>query len=186
MSTQNIYEKYKYDTSVVNNSKTWFQQQSILLAKERINRQTFHRLYGIKTRFIRPGNMYMFFYDPKHKDTLPMYDMYPLVFPFQKLEDGFLGLNMHYLPYKMRFILFDALLRYKNTKELDENTRLKYSWNILQNMSKHTLAEKCVKRYLNEHIVSHIKMVNPTDWSTTLMLPVEQFAKMNKNKVWGQ
>ena len=25
-----------------------------------------------------PGNMYMFFYDPKHKDTLPYYDTFPL------------------------------------------------------------------------------------------------------------
>ena len=27
------------------------------------------------------GKMYFFIYDPKHKDTLPMYDRFPLVFP---------------------------------------------------------------------------------------------------------
>ena len=186
MSTKDIYEKYKYDLTVVRKSNTWFQQQALLLGKERINKDVFLRTHGERISSIRPGNLYMFFYDPKHKETLPHYDRFPLVFPFQKTEDGFMGLNMHYLPYKMRFLLFDQLLKFKNTKELDDNTRLRYSWGTIKAMSRHTLAETCVKRYLMPHVKSQIKMINPTDWTTTLMLPVESFAKTQKNKVWGQ
>ena len=186
MSTKDIYEKYNYTSKDALKSNSWFQQQVNLLTKERININLFHKTHGDRVALIRPGNMYMFFYDPKHKDTLQHYDSFPLVLPFEKTEDGFIGLNMHYLPYKLRFVLFDALMRFKTTKTIDDNTRLKYSWSTIKSMSKHTLAEPCVKRYLIPHIKSQIKMINPTDWSTTLMLPVESFAKSKKNKVWGQ
>jgi hypothetical protein len=88
--------------------------------------------------------------------------------------------------HKMRFLLFDSLLKFKNTKELDDTTRLRYSWGTINAMSRHKLAEPCVKQYLLPHVKSQLKMINPTDWTTTLMLPVENFAKTKKNKVWGQ
>lgn len=186
MSTLDIYEKYKYDTNIVTKSRGWFEQQALLLSRERINKDVFLRTHGQRVANIRPGNLYMFFYDPKFKETLPYYDKFPLVFPFKKTEDGFIGLNMHYLPYKMRFLLFDSLLKFKNTKELDDTTRLRYSWGTINAMSRHKLAEPCVKQYLLPHVKSQLKMINPTDWTTTLMLPVENFAKTKKNKVWGQ
>ena len=36
------------------------------------------------------GNMYLFAYDPKHKDTLPYYDRFPIIFPINKAKGGFL------------------------------------------------------------------------------------------------
>ena len=41
------------------------------------------------------GKLNMFFYDPKHKKTLPYYDTFPLVLPLETYNDGFLGLNLH-------------------------------------------------------------------------------------------
>ena len=55
------------------------------------------------------GQMFMFFYDPKNKQTLPYYDRFPLVFPIELYSDGFLGINLHYLPQKYRANLMDAL-----------------------------------------------------------------------------
>ena len=43
------------------------------------------------------GNMYMFRYEPKLKESLPYYDRFPIVFPIEPYSDGFLGLNFHYL-----------------------------------------------------------------------------------------
>lgn len=186
MSTKDIYEKYKFDPSIARKSKSWFEQQATLLSKERINTNLFHKTHGIRASTIVPGNMYMFFYDPKHKETLPHYDIFPLVFPFERTEDGFLGLNMHYLPYRMRVLLFDTLLNFKSTKTLDERTKLKYSWSTLKGLSRHKLAEQCVKRYLGQHIQSQVKLITPTDWTTTLMLPVERFVGAKKNQIWGQ
>lgn len=38
---------------------------------------------------VRTGQMYLFQYDALHKDTLPYYDRFPLIFPFRKTNDGF-------------------------------------------------------------------------------------------------
>ena len=32
------------------------------------------------------GQMYMYYYDAKHKATLPYFDRFPLVFPFKKVK----------------------------------------------------------------------------------------------------
>lgn len=184
MSLLDVFEKHKYDVSIVKNSKTWFTQQITLLNKERINPKAFHRNSGIVANRIIPGNLYMFFYDPKYKETLEYYDRFPLVFPFEKYKDGFLGLNMHYLSYRLRVMLLDNLLKFKNTKNIDENTRLRYSWNMIRGMSRSKLAEQCVKHYLFENVESQIKKIEATDWTTAMMLPVESFAKANKTTVW--
>jgi hypothetical protein len=48
---------------------------------------------------LRPkyGIMNLFGYDPKHKDRLPYYDVFPLIFPLEPAKGGFIGLNFHYL-----------------------------------------------------------------------------------------
>ena len=65
------------------------------------------------------GNMFMFFYDPKHKDTLPYYDSFPLVIPFSRAEKGFLGLNLHYIPPILRAKLLEGLLETTNNRSVD-------------------------------------------------------------------
>ena len=57
------------------------------------------------TKFQIPGKMYFFHYSPKLKDKLPYYDSFPLVIIIEMYGDGFLGLNLHYLPLKMRMNL---------------------------------------------------------------------------------
>ena len=42
------------------------------------------------------GLLNMFFYDPKLKEKLKYYDLFPLVLPLEKYRDGFLGINFHY------------------------------------------------------------------------------------------
>ena len=51
-----------------------------------------------KTNQFRLGGLYFFYYDPKTKDSLPYYDTFPLVLALERYNDGFLGLNLHYLP----------------------------------------------------------------------------------------
>ena len=56
------------------------------------------------------GRLNMFIYDPKFKKTLPYYDTFPLVLPLEKYSDGFLGINLHYLPIPLRIRLLDRLV----------------------------------------------------------------------------
>lgn len=183
-SMLDVFEKHKYDPSIVTNSRTWFRQQATLLKKEGIRPQRMYQYSGEYTSMPKVGNLYMFFYDPKTKDKLPFYDTFPLVFPFQKTENGFMGLNMHYLSYKFRIVLLDNLLKFKNTKGLDEGTRLKLNWNLLKGISKHRLVEPCVKSYLSDHLVTQLKIITPTDWTSAMMMPVESFRKATTTTVW--
>jgi len=56
------------------------------------------------------GNMYMYFYDPKHKKTLPYYDRFPLTIMIEPAPGGFYGLNLHYLAPGVRAKFLDSLV----------------------------------------------------------------------------
>jgi hypothetical protein len=73
------------------------------------------------TRF-KLGQLYCFYYDPKGKDDLPYYDRFPMVLVLDRHTDGFLGLNLHYLPYAYRVAFLKKLLNYA---VLDDNDEIK-------------------------------------------------------------
>ena len=70
------------------------------------------------------GRLNMFIYDPKFKKTLPYYDTFPLVLPLEKYSDGFLGINLHYLPIPLRIRLLDRLVDFSNDTNFDAGTAL--------------------------------------------------------------
>lgn len=183
---KDIFEKYRYDRDIADKSQAWFNQQVLLLAKKRITPNQVIRSQAVRTQNnIVPGKLYMFFYDPKTKATLPYYDRFPLVFPFSFHDDGFTGLNLHYLPHKLRFALIDRLLMFKNNDKFDETTRIRYSWATIDGMSKFAMAKPCVKRYLSNHLRSQLHTVSANDWSTAMMLPVERFVGASTAQVWA-
>lgn len=189
MSTfETIFQKHHYNLpDVVRKSQTWFQQQARLLNRSHIvpDRLIKSSPQHNVNRII-PGELYLFAYDAKHQDTLAHWDMYPMVFPFRRLNDGFIGLNMHYLPYQMRVRLLDSLLEHRNNKTLNEMTRLKYSWSTIERSSQLRIARPCVHRYLLNHVQSPLKRIDATDWATAMMLPVEQFVGASKQQVWAE
>lgn len=137
---------------------------------------------------VRPmvGSMYMYYYDPKHKATLPYYDRFPLVFPYKKVEGGFMGLNLHYLPLNYRAKLMDALYDVTNNDKFDETTKLKFNYNILNNAAKFKYFAPCVKHYLTDHVRSRFLYVYPSEWDVALFLPLERFKGATKQKVWAE
>lgn len=184
-SLQTVFEKNRYDFSIVKKSKTWFDQQAAILTGRGVGVNSILNDRGNTfTGSIEVGNLYMFLYDPKHKETLPYYDTFPLVFPWRRTPHGFIGLNMHYLHYALRIRLMDKLLEHKTTAGIDANTRLRLSWQILDGMSKFAPAMPCIKQYLSEHVRSPFVRVDPQDWATALMLPVERFSGAHKTAVW--
>ena len=180
-----LFEKYRYDRSISKKSSAWFEQQVLLLTKKRFTPQQILKDRKNATSVkILPGNLYAFLYDAKHKETLEYWDRFPLVFPFRAVPGGFYGLNLHYLPYRMRLQLMDKLLQFKNNDKFDETTKLRYSWNLIGGVSKFKAAEPCVKHYLYEQVRSPFAKIESYDWATALMLPVERFVGANKNAVW--
>lgn len=138
------------------------------------------------TSRMMPGNMYMYYYDPKHKETLPYYDRFPLVFPIKKVEGGFLGINMHYLPLQYRAKLMDGLYDTVTNERYDETTRLRISYQLLDSAAKFRYFKPAIKHYLTDHLKSRFIYVYPSEWDIALFLPLERFEKANKQKVWSE
>ncbi len=183
-----VFERNKYDLATsVKKSRSWFDNQVNILTKQNLTPQKV--LAGNPdqlTTTLIPGNLYMYGYDPKLKKELPYYDRFPLVFPFRKTTDGFIGLNMHYLPYNLRIMLLDRLLTFKTNNRMDETTRLKYSWATIDGVSKFDAAIPCVKQYLTGHVKTQFRKVDSNDWATAMLLPVERFVGASKQEVWTE
>jgi hypothetical protein len=122
------------------------------------------------------GKMYFFAYDPKMKKTLPMYDRFPLVFPIEPYNDGFLGLNLHYLNPGERAWLLNKLKDFRNNNKFNATTRLKLSYDLLASTKKMaSVSRPCVKRYLFSHVRSKFIEMTPEEWDKAIGLPVAQF-----------
>lgn len=124
-----------------------------------------------------PGKMYFYFYDPKFKAILPIYDRFPLVLPIEPYQDGFLGLNLHYLDIGSRQALLEGLKKYRNNNYMDERTKIKFSYDMLKNTKYINLASPALKRYLFTHVESPFVEINPNEWDKAIQLPVAQFVK---------
>ena len=127
------------------------------------------------------GKMFFYKYDPKWAKKLPYWDMYPLVFPFEKAPGGFYGLNLHYIPPRDRAILMDSLNKYATNDRYDRTTRLILSYQLLKRFGR---AVPCVKRYLGDHVVSETVRIDADEWEIAIFLPVERFQKESARTVW--
>lgn len=130
------------------------------------------------------GSMNMFFYDPKHKDTLPYYDRFPLVIIVGPAEKGFYGLNLHYLPNVLRAKLLDALLDITNNKKYDESTRFQLSYKTLQSSSKMRYFKPCYKHYLTQHVKSRLARVSAPEWEIATFLPTASWEKSSATNIY--
>jgi hypothetical protein len=122
-----------------------------------------------------PGRMYTYFYDPKHKATLPYYDRFPLIIMVGKAYKGFYGMNLHYLPIPLRAKFLDQLITITNNKKFDESSRFQASYNFLKGSSKMNLFKPCFKHYLIHKVESEIKFLSADLWEIATFLPTARF-----------
>jgi hypothetical protein len=132
------------------------------------------------------GKMYFYFYDPKTKDTMPYYDRFPLVIPIESYNDGFLGLNLHYIAPKYRMALLDKLSVTASNKTYDEKTKLRLNYKYLANASRVFEATPCIKRYLFSQIQSRFLEITADEWDIAALLPMESFVGASTSKVYAE
>tara|TARA_R110000868_G_scaffold88578_7_gene246904 strand:+ start:4792 stop:5379 length:588 start_codon:yes stop_codon:yes gene_type:complete len=130
------------------------------------------------------GNMYMFFYDPKTKDTMPYYDSFPLIIIVGKAKDGFYGLNLHYLPPTLRAKFLDSLLDVTNNKVYNETTKFEISYGMLQRAAKMKYFKPCFKHYLTSHVRSKFAMIESPEWEIATFLPTASWQKGTASVVY--
>lgn len=136
------------------------------------------------------GKLYIFEYDAKHKETLPLWDRYPAMFPISsyKAKDGMTivtGINLHYLPPALRMVAFQSLLKLRTEKRYRKQTRLDLEWQTLKAMSQSRLFEHAVKAYRMDHVRSALVEVPAQSWEIAIFLPIARFQKGSRQQAWS-
>jgi len=185
----NLFQKIGYEAfrAGINprtkQSHDWFQQKVGQLRN--INRLDLMKEepLQLKNRSL-VGSMNMFFYDPKHKDTLPYYDKFPLAIIVGPAAGGFYGLNLHYLPAVLRAKFLDALMDITSNKSYDETTKFELSYKMLTASARMKFFKPCYKHYLNAHVKSRFARVPAPEWEIATFLPTADWQKSSGNKVY--
>lgn len=133
------------------------------------------------------GGMYQYTYDAKWKEVLPYWDAFPLIVVINVYNDGFLGLNLHYLPPIMRARLLDKLMEYSTTIRTGSNgmrTYMRLSYELLKTFTEVPFYKHTIKRYLYSHVKSKIMRIHSDYWEEVAFLPTQQFQKKSHTEVW--
>jgi hypothetical protein len=166
-------------------TRDWFRKKAAEVAS--VNPKALLDKTGRKTTRLQKedvGRMFMYFYDPKNKETLPYYDRFPVIFVIDVYNDGsFLGLNLHYLPTLYRAKLMDALYQTINNDRYDKTTRLRLTYQLLSSATKFRFFKPCLKKYLYNHLRSNMVEIQINDWDYVALLPLERFQKAKAQQV---
>ena len=120
------------------------------------------------------GDLYAYYYNPKHRMTLPYYDTFPLIMLIGYEQDTFLGLNFHYINPKLRAILLDRV-----TAKVGAGI---INW---KKIAKIRQVEPTVKRYRYDQIVRKVIPIEKDEQEIAIFLPLERFKKSSKSRVWA-
>jgi hypothetical protein len=173
-------------------SQKWFYERT---RRTNINPSKLIREYSESDRRnssqLQIGCLYFFFYQAKGEDTkqLPFYDRTPMIFITDVWKDAlgrtqYAGINLHYLPYRQRAALMDALLDLENTASLTADKKLKISYGILKKAAANRWFRPTYKRYLKSQMRSRLVKVPYEEWSTAVLLPVASWHGASQADVW--
>ena len=162
-------------------SRAWFRKK---VQRMRVNRRELMREEPIemKSRYAS-GKMFFFFYDAKHRKTLPYWDAFPLIIAIGPAQKGFYGLNLHYLPIPLRAKFLDGLMDLTNNRKFDETTKFQLEYSYLTRAAKMKYFKPCFKHYLTKQVEGKLALVPAPEWEIATFLPTAQW-QGDKNKVY--
>ena len=129
------------------------------------------------------GRLNMFIYSPRDAKKLPYYDTFPLVLPLEQYNDGFLGINFHYLPIPLRMRLLDRIVDFSSNTQFDENTVLNVTYNKVKSIR---LIRPTIHKYLAGQTKSQFRRIDADEWTIATLLPVQRFKKASASEVWKE
>ena len=133
-----------------------------------------YKTRSVKNAFL--GEMLTFKYFPKHEKTLAYWDSVPLIIIFEKYKDGFLGMNLHYMPKGARKVFVAKVKAAKNSKRA--------ATGMMKSLMRNPKHGFLWKRYLYSHVKSRVVNVPTSEWDYIVQLPV-QFNNATHQKVYS-
>ena len=105
-------------------------------------------------RYTVSGHMYLFEYDAKFAKKLPYYDTFPLVYVIKATRTEFWGANLHYLSPKKRV------------------------WCVKRLMDGRVdIPRVCFHKYLLSNVQGYLLDLAAEEWTTAILLPIENFVR---------
>ena len=150
---------------------------------------------------VRPirGGMYTFKYVPKHKDTLPYYDSWPLIIPYRRVTGGRIhAFNLHYLPPKLRIKILFRLSALITTEDISGEAQapegdnpeyydfgnLNIRWDFTGRGGL-KLIRRCTRSYIIGNIKGKLIEFPTQTWPVVSFLPIARWRKeKNVNYIW--
>ena len=170
-------------TARTKEANTWFQKRVQKLGPQTVAILKDDRLTargGAKS-----GEMVMYTYDPKLKKTLPYYDTFPLTIVVGPAKGGFYGINLHYLPPKIRAIFLDKLNDVATNQKFNATTKFKITYALLKATKNYKYFKPCFKHYLTKGVTSKIMKVSASEWNIAIFLQTSTFKKASESVVWS-
>lgn len=132
------------------------------------------------------GRMVAYMYNPlqESKKRMPYWDMFPVVIVTDLNPRGWTGMNLHYLPPKMRVMLLGQLYNIYQDRHMDERKQLQISYDYLQRTNAHPYIKPTIHRYRPGGLRSQVYVVPPEDWARVALLPLQKFQKQPDEVVW--
>jgi hypothetical protein len=124
------------------------------------------------------GGLFFFKYVAKGKETLPIWDKYPMAMIIDRYNDGFLALNLHYMPKGRRQSVINVVNTFKGNNKMSNVVRAKAkNWQFMMNSGANAqgFMKKTVKRYLFTQVRSQFIKINPDEYSKAIQLPLEEW-----------
>jgi hypothetical protein len=138
---------------------------------------------------LTPGKMVFFGYNPKTKDELMFWDEFPVTIILHPQKNGFLGLNLHYLPPSSRASFLNKLLKYVSdpnwVKHNNTSVEFRVTYGLLKNTAKMSAYRPCIKRYYYSHIITKVAYIEPQEWKMVPFFPLDKFKGASRADVWA-
>lgn len=174
-----LYERFKSANTVEKNklkeiSMAWLQ---LKIKSLRENTEIVGQDVLKERTTFRPGQMYLYFYDAKHKATLPKWDSLPLTIMLERREDSFLGLNLHYLSMNERSVFLGKMIQSDSVyNKANDLLKVNVKYDDLKNSKNYYKGyEVCVKEYLYSNVRGKILPIDSHEWLYAILLPLENF-----------
>jgi len=185
LANQHIKATEKVPQSAI----TWAKLMTSLLGRmSKTHQEDLIKKYGdvhseiVSPRAIAPGMMFSYQYEAK---TVDIFDRNPMVICLHNYPDGLLGLNLHYLPYKERFRLFEAMMPLTAPIPVELLSKLYITYGILKSdRQKYYGYKACIKRYKYTEFRSKAIFISPIEWAVALSFPSAVFVGASLQEVW--
>ena len=170
-------------------SMRWYRQKVQELLPRPQVRQMIREGYKEGKVTVRPnfGTMNLFYYRPKTPHRLKYWDIFPLVIPMgRRLNNGFVGINFHYLSIPQRWVLLERLQAFQTPSNLDAFDSEEGAGDVVSlfwsQIKKVRGVKPIVRRYLTEYMMSRFLKIEISEMLIAASLPVERFY----SGTWGK